>query len=307
MGRIATFAIGSTNFRYAIGTTAGQLLTDIRTKPTNHHGLAHQIIDTLDILQTEGWSPSVVSICCAGLVDSTTGTIELMHTPDGEEVRQLALADAIEEATNLRTVVENDCTAAVLGEYVYGAGKDYRSVIHLTMGTGIGAGVIDHGQILRGERDRAMEPGFLPVKNDSALTVADVPGSWEAYCSGRGIPDFITHYLSDFDQETELTPGDATAEELFRLATADDPGATAILAEINRYNAIGIATLVNLLDPGIVTLGGGIVLNNPNHILTGIEDHLDTYLLEEAPPIDVTPLGGDIGIYGALARPDWED
>ena len=74
---------------------------------------------------------------------------------------------------------------------MYGAGREYRSVAHVTFGTGIGGGLVEDGQVLRGEDGYAAEIGLLPVCATGELSSFGVRGAWEAYCSGRGIPQFV--------------------------------------------------------------------------------------------------------------------
>ena len=74
------------------------------------------------------------------------------------------------------------------------------------------------------------------------------------------------------------------------------------LAQIGWYNAAGIGMICNAYNPGVITIGGGVALNNPHEILQGIHEHLDDFLYVEKPDIQITPLGDEIGLYGALAR-----
>ena len=84
-------------------------------------------------------------------------------TADGDRQTNIPIADVIQDRFGLPTHVENDCTASAVGEYVYGAGREYRAVAHVTFGTGIGGGLVEDGQVLRGEDGYAAEIGLLPV------------------------------------------------------------------------------------------------------------------------------------------------
>lgn len=306
MESIAVFGIGSTNFRRAVGTTDGELLTDIRTDPTNHDDLVGQILSALRQFGSDGWSPSAAAISCAGLVDTRRGRIELMHTPHGEPINDLDVAGAIADSFDLPTYLRNDCTTAVIGEAEFGAGRDFETIVHVTIGTGIGGGVVDHGRVLQGEHGHAGEVGYLPVATDSELSVAGVAGAWEAHCSGRGIPTFVDAYLQAETRASPLREADeVTAERLYSVADEGDPVACELLDRIDRLNATGIAAIANLYDPGLITLGGGIVINNENRVVEGVTRSLDQFSLGDPPDVRVTPLGGDIGIHGAMALPTW--
>lgn len=308
MTEIAIFGIGGTNFRYAAGTEEGELLTDVRIEPTDHANLDTQVTDAIRSLRSEGYSPGSAGISCAGLVDVSAGAIELMHTPAGDPIRDLDVAGAVNEAFGIPAFVRNDCDVAVLGEYEFGAGQEYETVVHVTMGTGIGAGVIDHGHLLSGEETFAAEVGYLPVRAHANLSQAEVEGAWEAHCGGRGIPEYVEERLAAEDRSTELRKVEAVdPETLFEAAAGGDDVAMDCLERIHRYNAMGIGAIANLFDPGLITLGGGIVLNNADEVLSGIRRHLDDFCLTDRTEFAVTGLGGDIGLYGAMALPDWTD
>lgn len=307
MRALAVFDIGSTNFRYALGSTDGQLLTDVRAEPTDHHDLVSQILDAVRELRTEGRELDAVSISCAGLVDSGTGHVRLVHTPDGEAVRDIDVATAVRKELGLRTHIRNDGLAAVIGEYVFGDGQGFDTIAHVSIGTGIGAGIVERGRLLEGERGYAGEVGYLPVLPDAELDSAGVRGAWEAYCSGRGLEEYVEHLLAQEDRETRLNQFDTVGPEaLFEAANEGDAVANEYLDEVARFNAVGIGTVANFYDPGLITLGGGVVLNNSERILDGIRRHVDDYLLNSDPEIQVTELGDEIGIYGAMALPDWD-
>jgi glucokinase len=306
MTEIAIFGIGGTNFRYAVGTGEGELLTEVRIDATDHANLDAQVTDAIRSLESEGYSPVAAGVSCAGLVDASTGAIELMHTPAGDPIRDLDVAGAVNEAFDIPAYVRNDCNVAVLGEYEFGAGRDYDTVVHVTMGTGIGAGVVDHGHLLSGEENFAAEVGYLPVRADSDLSQAGVEGAWEAHCGGRGIPEYVEEHLAEEDRSTELREVESVdPETLFEAASGGDAVAADCLERIHRYNAMGIGALANVFDPGLITLGGGVVLNNADVVLSGIRRHVDDFCLTDGPELAVTGLGGDIGLYGAMALPEW--
>lgn len=306
MTDIAIFGIGGTNFRYAVGTGEGEILTEVRIDSTDHADLAAQITDAVRTLRREGYSPEAVGVSCTGLVDAETGVIDLMHTPAGDPIRDVDVAGAVTEAFDIPAYVRNDCNAAVIGEYEFGAGHDYDTVVHVTMGTGIGAGVVDHGHLLAGEGSFAAEVGYLPLSADSDLDEAGVEGAWEAHCGGRGIPAYVEGRLAAEERTTELREVEAiTPEALFGAAAEGDAVAADYLERIHRFNAMGIAAVANVFGPGLITLGGGIVLHNADAVLAGIRRHLDDFCLTDGPELRVTGLGGDIGLYGAMALPGW--
>ena len=301
MDQIAVFGIGSTNFRYAVAVPSGDIVADVTVEPTRPYALEDQLVEAIDSLErSTGESLSGVAVSCTGLVDKETGQISALDTPEGETVDCIDVADAVQEAHGLPVVLENDCNAAVVGEWHYGSRDGVGSLVHVTFGTGIGGGVVEDGQLLRGESAQAGEFGLLPVAPDSDVESTGVTGAWEAFCSGRGIARSVNERIANEDPETVLE-SDVDAQAVFRAAKDSDAFARDCLDRVARYNAAGVAAICNAVNPGLVTVGGGVAMNNPDVILDGIDRYLDDYLFVDRPEIRVSRLGDDIGLYGALA------
>ncbi|WP_114577970.1 ROK family protein [Saliphagus sp. LR7] len=295
---IALFGIGSTNLRSALGSPGAGLRGDVHVERTRIDDLIEQVHGRLETLRERAGTIDAVSIACAGLIDG--GTIREIDTPDNEVVREIPLGPAIEAESSLPVRIENDCTAGALAEWVYGRGRGHDSVVHLTMGTGIGAGVVDRGHVLRGAAGQAAEVGLLPIGPEERSS-SGVPGAWEAYCSGRGIAGFVADLLADDSRETALDPEGLTSRDVFEAAAAGDRVADDYLDRIGRYNAAGIGAVVNAYNPGLITVGGGVGEPNFEEIVERARPRLADYALPEVPPIRRTDLGDAIGLYGALA------
>ena len=308
MDLVALFGLGSTNFHSTIGTSTGDFVTDISTEPTEPHRLAAQLLERLEELQRIR-PLDAVAISAPGLVDPTAGCIRQFDTAEGELIDRIDLREPIEREFGLPVYLENDCSASALGEWYFGRREGTDCVLHLTFGTGIGGGVVEDGQLLRGESGQAGEFGLLSVDPDSDLESGGVPGAWEAFCSGRGIPGYVEHRLEREDWgatdsdlvRRALAPDDAiAAPDVFAAAADGDTFARACLARISRYNAAGVGALCNVYNPGLVTIGGGVALNNEAWLLEGVCDGLQEFCFVEPPAVEITPLGEEIGLYGAL-------
>ncbi|SEP05141.1 glucokinase [Halogranum amylolyticum] len=297
---IAVVDVGSTSLRYGVATSEGPC--DVRTEATRPRELTDQLVDVAARLQSEGNDIRHVSVSTTGLVDAERGVIAEFDTATGETLHDVPVTSTIERELGLPATVANDCTVAALGEAVFGAGQPHETVVHVTFGTGIGAGVIVDGQPLRGERGYAAEVGLIPIVADGALSSTGVRGAWEAYCSGRGIPQFVRRLLDSDDRESTLrAKRPLTAPDVFAAANDGDPVAQSCLDSVAQYNAAGIGAVVNTYDPGIVTLGGSVALENSEWIVDGIDERLDDYVLAAPPDVRLTPLGTDIELYGAAA------
>lgn len=302
--RIAALDIGSSTIRYALGTAGGELLTGPRTEPTRADRLEPQVLDVLDRLQSRGSGFEAVSVSTTGLVDVDECRIDRFDTVDGREIRDIELGKRVQERFGAECYLGNDCNMAALGEHEFGAGRDYDCLVHVTVATGIGAGVVVHDTLLRGENGHAVEVGHFPVGGPEGVTSGDVVDSWEAYCSGRGIPELVAALLREENRPSVLRERESlTAEDVFQAAEGGDEVAMEYLKQISRYNAAGVGGIVDAFNPGLITFGGGVALNHPDVLLNGIERYLDEYIYCEQPTLRITPLEENIELYGALARP----
>lgn len=298
---VAVIDIGSTRIRYGAATREGPVAVETeRTKPK---ALTAQLVNIVDRLRAQS-SGTIrhVSVSTTGLVDAERGVINEFDTAEGETMHDIPIADAMRDAFGLPTAVENDCTAAAIGEDTFGSGFQSDTVVHVTFGTGIGAGVVIDGTPVRGERGYAAEVGLIPIVADGELSSTGVRGAWEAYCSGRGIPEFTRHLLAEDDRPSTLRSlEDLSAPDVFAAADDGDEFAREVLDRLARYNAAGIGAIANTYDPGVITLGGSVALKNSDWMLEGIHRHLDEYVLAEPPLVQLTSLGEDIELYGGAA------
>ena len=300
---IGALGIGGTNLHSAVMTDTGEFHTSMRTQPTDQRGLTSQVIDAVDELcATADGELAAVSISCKGLVDRERGVIAGMNTPDGDMLEDIDVRSPITETFELPCYLENDCSGAALAEYEFGAGTDYDSLAHVTIGTGIGGGVVDHGHLVRGDRNQAAEIGSITVGPPDGLEQFGIPGAWEAYCSGPGIAQYVAAQLREESRATVLQNLDpVTPESVFAAAEHGDAVAAEYLETIAAYNAQGCAILIKLFDPGVITLGGGVVLNNFEWFVDGIGTYLEQYLFDRPPAFVRTALGEQIGMYAAVA------
>lgn len=302
---VAVLGIGGTHFHYAAGTTTGELRTDIRTEHTSATNLADQVHDAIAELRAAvPGQIGAVAVASKGLVDRTTGSIELMDIAGGGTLQDVPLADHIAEVVDGPVFLENDCAGAALAEYHFGAGVGHESIVHVTMGTGIGAGVIDQGRLVRGASNHAGEVGSIVVGPADGMRWCDIPGAWEAYCSGPGIAEVVRRRLDVETRETRLREATDAADptpRIFEVAESGDVVAREYLDDIARLNARGIATVANLYDPGLITLGGGVASNNPDFAVEQTKAHLGDFIVGKPPELCLTTID-NMGIYGALAQ-----
>ena len=178
MNPIAVFGIGSTHFRYTVATRTGEFLTEIEVEPTRPDAFRRQFLTAVRTLnQKVELSLTAVSVSCTGLVDREKGIIRELDTKTCDTIQEIDLRSTIRDEFDLPVVVENDCNAAALGEWRYGVDSSYSCVAHVTFGTGIGAGVVERGRLLRGESGQSSEVGLFPIAPTTDLDSFGVPGA----------------------------------------------------------------------------------------------------------------------------------
>ena len=242
-----------------------------------------------------------IGVGCAGPVDLTAGVV--FNPPNLPGWTQVPLTDHLQRALALPTVLENDANAAALGEFRYGAGKGARSIVYLTVSTGIGGGIILDGKVWHGLKDAAGEVGHMTVCPDGPVCGCGNRGCLEAMSSGPSIARRAREAVASGRQTGLSEIAKPTSSDVVRLAKEGDPVAREVWAEAVKYLGIGVAAAITILAPERVVIGGGV---------TKAGDYLFQPLREqvrqrvklvpvESVPIVPAALGPDVGILGAAA------
>ena len=191
--------------------------------------------------------PAAIGVSVAGPVDASRGIVQSPPNLPGWDA--IPLKDLLVDRFNIPTYVEHDAKAGALAEWLFGAGRGFRDVIFLTLGTGLGCGLILDGQLYRGRNDHAGEVGHwrMAARGPEAYGKA---GSWEAFSSGAGLPRLARHLFPG-----RQWPEPLTAETLVLLAREREPSAARVVQMSATWLGRGIALLVDLLDPEVVVLG----------------------------------------------------
>ena len=166
---------------------------------------------------------------------------------------------------NLPVALENDCKAAALGEALFGAGAGAESVLYVTLGTGVGGGLVKGGRIVELSPRGEVEIGHVCVLPDGPACACGGAGCVEALTSGPGIAG-LARWLAESDPSRDdgaVPP--ATPEEVFAAWREGDGFAGAVVETAARGLAAGLSAAVNLLAPACVVLGGGVAAGNPDY------------------------------------------
>ena len=177
--------------------------------------------------------------------------------------RDFPLRDLLSERLGFTATLDNDANCATFGEWWMGAGRPYHTLVGITLGTGIGGGLIIGGEMLHGASDAAGELGHMTIDFTGRKCKCGNYGCLEAYCSGPNIAARAREGIeAGFDSKiTELVNGQLdriTAATVYEAAVLNDPFANEVVAETAKILAAGIANLINLLNPQAVVIAGGV-------------------------------------------------
>lgn len=238
-------------------------------------------------------------------MDLDTGVaVGCRHLP----IAGFGFRDWLAELTGLSVRVDNDATLALLAESRSGAARGASDAVMLTIGTGIGGGIMSGGRLARGARGAAGEPGHMTIEADGPDCPGDCPnrGCLEAFVSGPALARMGYEYAAmapDYNLGRVLEAnGELTAADVVGAARAGDPGAHEALVRMGDKLGVGLASLLNLLDPDVVIVGGGLGSDAGALLLEPAERVARERALEPAASaarFAVAELGEDAGMLGA--------
>lgn len=222
---------------------------------------ADALIDELAQLVGRFGRPQAVGVGIPGLVDLAG---RLRVGPNLPNIADLPVADELSRRIGIPVAVDNDATCATWAEEQLGAARDIADVVLVTLGTGIGGGIVAGGVLQRGANGFAGEPGHMVVDPNGPHCPCGRRGCWERYASGNGLGRLGREaaQAGRAPRLVELAGGDAESvrgEHVTTAAADGDPGALAVCRDWGWWTGLGIANLVDLLDPAIVVIGGGLV------------------------------------------------
>lgn len=232
-----------------------------------------------------------IGIGCTGPVDPITGRIghvEFLLDWEGKN-----LVEALTERMNVPVVLENDADAAALGEWTWGAGQNLDPFLLVTVGTGIGVGIIAGGKLYRGVNGAHPEPGHQILNPAAPACYCGLPGCWESLSSG---PALETWYQANHPDHVRVA-----GRRICELAHAGDSLAIAAVQRSAHYLGLGIVNLINIFAPAGIALGGGL-MQSYDLFLGEIEQCVRTYCTQvPVDSLEIVParLGARTGLIGA--------
>ena len=283
--------LGGTNIRLAAVSAVGHLLYTVK-RPTKTASEPAALVAALvemaaPCMAAEG-SPVAIGL---GVPANVTPEGQIRHLPNIPSLEGFDLGGELGKALGIRVVLENDATAASIGESWLGASKGIDTSILVTLGTGLGGGVIVNGCALRGPDGGAGKIGHICVEPDGHPCGCGSNGCIEQYASATA--------LVRMARESGLKVGDA--QELYKAFKAGDKLAVSVFEKMGRYLGIMLAGLVNTLNPEMIVIGGGVAAGL-DAFLPSLEKEIHYRAWEEPAKrarIVRSALGDNAGLLGA--------
>ena len=314
-GWIAGVDIGGTNLRVGMVPLEGAPPAAVVSGPTRpHRDPAHVVARIVAMIRESmvevGPGRVVgVGIGAPGPLDRHTGVV--LETPN-LGWRDVPLRDMVARETGLPVVLDNDANCAAFGEWWLGAGRSSERLIGLTLGTGIGGGIVLGGEVYRGASDSAGEVGHMSVDFDGRPCACGSRGCVEAYASGpaiaaRALEDIARGARSTLAARVERDPDGLTAEAVCIAAEAGDDCAIRVLDETARFLAVAVANLINLFNPDAIVIGGGVAAAG-DLLFHPLRDEVDRRTFPSArracriTPAQLPDTAGIIGAAGIFKR-----
>jgi glucokinase len=243
---------------------------------------------------------TTVSVAVPGTVDVATGVV--IKAPNVPCLDGFRLAAALESELNWTATLENDANAAAVGEFWMGAGRGSKTLICVTLGTGVGGGIILNGELWRGVNGSAAEIGHMSLEPFAGVPcTCGSRGCLEVYASATAIVRMTRESMPRYPNSSLHTKETVTAQIVFEAGRCGDELALEVFRRMGVYLGIGIANLINLLNPEVIVLGGGVANG-----WSLFEQHMRQQVMERAFPLPASSVrivraecGDDAGLLGA--------
>lgn len=305
--------IGGTNLVAACVAEDGSTLHGLASEPTHAEAGSRDVLERLATLgkgaiaTTQREVPGArivgVGIGAPGPLDTKRG---IVHLTPNLGWRDLPLRQLVSDSLGLPAALDNDANCAVVGEWWVGAAKGSRHAVGITIGTGIGGGIVVDGELYHGASDCAGEIGHTTIDTEGRKCGCGNYGCLEAYASGPAIARRAVEAV-EAGEESRLAEyaggslAQVTAQTVYEAAEHGDPVALEVVADTARFLGVGIANLLNVLNPEIVVVCGGVTRAGEK-LFTPLRREVARRAFRpavEACHIVPGALPGTAGVYGA--------
>jgi len=293
--------LGGTNLKSALFDGEFKLIYERRTAAFSDAGadmLLEQIAENIEVLLAEA-ELSTADVRCAGV-----GIPGLLNHREGvalfaanfRDWKDVPVAKTLSERLSIPVFIDNDVRVNLYGEWFFGAGKGLQNVVLLTLGTGLGAGIVLDGRVLYGATASAGEIGHMNMYREGRPCNCGSSGCFGRYVSARGL-------VQTFREKRPCAADEITAEMLAEAFDKSDPAAIEAFRETGEILGFGLANIINLYNPEMVIIGGGMA-NAGERLLAPTRESAEAHALKvpfAACSIVTAALGDSAGMFGAAA------
>ncbi|QDI89826.1 ROK family protein [Salicibibacter halophilus] len=295
--------IGGTTTKFGLLTDKGEYRDQWRISTDTENGgkdfpgqIAAAIDERLNEHRISKRDLLGVGVGVPGFIDEERGIVSAPNIGWKNDPLRSMLADAL----HLPVYVNNDANLAAAGEHWQGAGKKEDSTFFITIGTGVGGGLLVNGELVTGVSGTAGEIGHMLVVPHGRLCTCGREGCLEEYVAAKGLSKSLRDYLRN-GIGTSILDENSVAIDIYEAAAAGDALALHIVNEAAYYLGYALANAATMLNPGKIIIGGGISAAG-NTLLQPLLVHFKRFVLKEADrklALETAELGNDAGIYGA--------
>ncbi|HEM5483354.1 ROK family glucokinase [Streptococcus suis] len=312
--KIIGIDLGGTSVKLAILTTEGEIQEKWSIKTNILDDGSHIVPDIIDSIKqrfdTHGLTKDDflgVGMGSPGVVDSEAGTVIGAYNLNWKTLQ--LVKDQFEAALGLPFFIDNDANVAALGEQWVGAGNNNPNVVFMTLGTGVGGGVIAAGNLIRGVKGAGGELGHITVDfNEPFACTCGKKGCLETVASATGIVNLSRRYADQYAGDAKLKQmiddgQDVTAKDVFDLAKEGDDLALIVYRHFSEYLGVACANIAAVLNPAYIVLGGGVSAAG-EFLLDGVRKIFAENSfpqIKESTQIVLATRGNDAGVLGAAS------
>ncbi|MGL4988740.1 MAG: ROK family protein [Cetobacterium sp.] len=304
--------IGGTNSKIGLLNDEGNILKSTSIKTDSAEGVDYtlnRIWETsLELAQELDISRDLIKGIGMGIPGPVIDQKKVAFFANFPWEKNINISEKMEAISGIKTRLDNDVNVIALGETLYGAGKGYSKSVTIALGTGVGGGIVVDGKLISGANGAGGEIGHMKLEKDGKLCGCGQKGCFETYASATGV---VREALSRLQMNKknglyEAISGDLNkleAKHVFDEAKKGDKFSMDIVDYVSEYLAMGIGNILNIINPEVIILSGGVALAG-DILLNKVKEKLHDYALAitiESLEIKLGELGNDAGIKGASA------
>ncbi|WEA93852.1 ROK family glucokinase [Streptococcus anginosus] len=312
--KIIGIDLGGTSVKFAILTQEGEVQEKWSIKTNILDEGSHIVDDMIEsinhrlrLLELGAEDFIGIGMGSPGVVDREKGTVIGAYNLNWKTLQPVK--EKIEKATGISFFIDNDANVAALGERWKGAGENQPDVVFMTLGTGVGGGIVAEGKLLHGVAGAAGELGHITVDFDQPiLCTCGKKGCLETVASATGIVNLTRRYADEYAGDAELKQlidngEDVNAKIVFDLAKAGDELALIVYRNFARYLGIACANIGSILNPSTIVIGGGVSAAG-EFLLDGVRKFYEENSFPQvrtSTKLALATLGNDAGVIGAAS------